>query len=79
MIDSIGSDNCPILKINSECVRKFRKDLNRLLAVKRCTKRQLARIAGQCVSMSKAVLPAKLLLRNTYILLSSSSSWDSDI
>jgi len=29
--------------------------------------------------MSKAVLPAKLLLRNTYRLLSSSSSWDSDI
>ena len=26
MIDSIGSDNCPILKINSERVRKLRKE-----------------------------------------------------
>lgn len=78
-IDSIGSCNCPILKINSERVRRLTKDLRRLLVLKHCSKRQLARIAGQCVSMSKAILPAKLLLRNTYRLISNTHDWDCDI
>jgi hypothetical protein len=37
--------------------------------------RGLARIAGQCISMVKAILPAKLLLRNIYRLLQSRSLW----
>ena len=39
--------------------------------VKAC---MLARIAGQCVSMAKAMLPAKLLI-NTYRVLASKTSW----
>lgn len=76
-IDSVGVDGCPILKINSERIRKLRRDLRRLVDTGQCTKRQLARVAGQCVSMSKAILPAKLLLRNIYRLLSKSVTWDS--
>ncbi|MES9880717.1 MAG: reverse transcriptase domain-containing protein [Sedimenticola sp.] len=75
-IDSVGENCAPVLKINSERVRKLRNDLRRLLKKKTCSKRHLARIAGQCVSMSKAVLPAKLLLRNTYRLLSKCPLWD---
>lgn len=78
-IDSVGTDKCPVLKVNSERIRKLTKDLKRLLSLRHCTKRQLARVAGQCVSMSKAVLPAKLLLRNTYRLLSNCSSWETDV
>ncbi len=39
------------------------------------TARALARIAGQIVSMTKAVTPAKLLLRNLYRCLKSRKSW----
>lgn len=37
--------------------------------------RALARITGQCISMSKAVIPAKLLLRNLYKLLRQRKYW----
>jgi len=75
-IDSNGDGGFPVLKVNSERVRKLKRDLKRLVTQGQCTKRQLARVAGQCVSMSRAVLPAKLLLRNTYRLLSQKFAWD---
>ena len=37
--------------------------------------RLLARVCGQCVAMTRAVAPGKLLLRNAYRLLSSRTSW----
>ena len=39
----------------------------------------LAQIAGQCISMSKAILPGKLLLRNIYCLSASKKSWEQDL
>jgi hypothetical protein len=57
----------------------LRNDLKRVVNKKVCSKRHLARIAGRCVSTAKAVLPAKLLLRNTYRLLSKHSSWDATV
>ena len=37
--------------------------------------RGLAHIAGKCVSMARAILPAKLMLRNVYRLLKQRQSW----
>ncbi|GFR97329.1 Pol polyprotein [Elysia marginata] len=39
------------------------------------TARFLARVAGQLISMTKAIVPTKLLLRNVYRLLSLKKSW----
>lgn len=66
----------PSLSIPPERIRKVRKDIRRLLLAGKATARCLARVAGQCVSMSKAVLPAKLLLRNLYRLLKQRTSWE---
>ena len=41
--------------------------------------RGLAHIAGQIVSMSKAIFPAKLLLRNVYRLLKSKTRWSNTL
>lgn len=41
--------------------------------------RQLAKIAGHCVSTVWAVSPGKLLLRNIYRLLSTRESWSSEL
>jgi hypothetical protein len=65
----------PMLHVPNERIYKLRKDLKRILSKCHVTARMLARIAGQCVSMAKAVPPAKLMLRNTYRLLASKTSW----
>ena len=78
-LDSIGDTSQPVLRINSERIRRLSKCLKHLLQNNSCTKRHLARVAGQCVSMSKAILPAKLLLRNTYRLISKYSNWDATL
>ncbi len=62
----------PALHVPNERIYKLRKDLKRVLSKCHITARMLARIAGQCVSMSKAVQPAKLMLRR---LLASKTSW----
>ena len=43
-----------------------------------CNARVLARIAGQCIVMTKAIVPGKLLVRNAY-RLGRRSSWDSPL
>ena len=73
VIDNSGSRT--VIKVTSDRIRKVRKDINRVLKKQSVTARGLARIAGQCVSMSKCVLPAKLLLRNVYRLLKSRLCW----
>ena len=67
----ITTGDKPILRIPNERIHRLRKDIKRALAQQHVSARILARIAGQCVSMAKAVLPAKLLLRSTYRLLAS--------
>ena len=71
-------DNCgkqTVIKINKDRIRSVRKEISRALRKGQATARSLARIAGQCISMAKCVLPAKLLLRNLYRLLSTRISW----
>ena len=41
--------------------------------------RSLARISGQCIAMSKAIIPAKLLLRNIYKVLRKRTSWQNKL
>ena len=76
VLDTTAQDGTPCLRVPTSRVRKVRKDLARLLASECFSARRLAVILGQCVSMAKAILPAKLLLRNAYQLLSTRHSWD---
>ena len=75
----ICSENKPILKIPNPRISKLRKTITRVLKLTKVKARVLARIAGQCISMSKAILPGKLLLRNVYRLLASKNSWEQDL
>ncbi|XP_072039448.1 uncharacterized protein [Amphiura filiformis] len=81
--DYIGYKICtqgkPMLKIPSARIKKLQKTITRVLQLNKIRARVLARIAGQCVSMSKAVLPGKLLLRNVYRLLATKLSWDQEL
>ena len=73
VIDNTGSRT--VIKVTPDRIRKVRKDIGRVLKHQSVTARGLARITGQCVSVSKCVLPAKLLLRNVYRLLKTRLSW----
>lgn len=63
------------LHIPKDRINKLKHDIKRVLRSNVVVARALARIAGQIVSMSKVLLPAKLLLRNIYRLLSTKRSW----
>ena len=63
------------LKVPKERIAGVNRDIRRVLKKGQATARALARIAGQIVSMTKAVTPAKLLLRNLYRCLTSWKSW----
>ncbi len=73
IIDNTGDNS--VIRVCPDRVRTLKKDISRALRNNVVTARALARIAGQCVSMSKCVLPAKLLLRNTYRLLATKTHW----
>ena len=79
-VDTVGNDGIPILKIKKDRLRKLKRTLRRLL---QCgdilIARKLAQVAGQCVSMTRAILPGKLLLRNVYRVLKTRTSWDSNV
>ena len=59
------------LQIPKDRIKKVNADIKRALKNKNIVARALARITGQIISMCKVLLPAKLLLRNAYRLLSS--------
>lgn len=77
IVDSCGPNGTPWIKIPNKRINKLKRDLLRILKQKTVKARFLARICGQCISFSKAILPTKLLLRNLYRLLKSKSSWNS--
>ena len=78
-IHSTGPDNVPWIKIPNKRTKKLKRDIIRLLKQKTVHARAVARVCGQCVSFSKAILPTKLLLRNLYRLLKTKASWNSHI
>ena len=70
-------NNGPWLQVMSGKVKKLKYHLRSSLCNvdNKITARHLARIVGQCVAMTRAVLPRKLLLRNAYRCLSKRHSW----
>ena len=63
------------LCVPKERITRVIKDIKRIVNKGQATDRALARLAGQIVSMTKAVSPAKLLLRNLYRCLKTRQSW----
>ena len=78
VLNSVGKDNNPWISIPKARIYKLKRDIKRVLDKGCASARFIARICGQCISFTKAILPTKLLLRNLYRLLSSRGSW-SDI
>ena len=74
-----SEDGYPMIKVPANRIRRLRHDIKRTLGRSTVTARVLARITGQCIAMTKAIIPGKLLLRNAYCLLSRRSSWGSPL
>lgn len=74
-----NEDGFPFISAQKQRVVKIRHDIRRALACSTISARALARIAGQCISVAWCVQPAKLLLRGVYRLLSTKSSWSSQL
>ena len=75
VLNSVGKDNNPWISIPRDRVYKLKRDIKRVLEKGSSSARFIARICGQCISFTKAIIPTKLLLRNLYRLLSSRQSW----
>ena len=67
------------ISIPKERINTVKKDIRRALRQGVVTARFLARIAGQLVSMTKAIIPTKLFLRNVYRLLSLKKDWQATL
>jgi ribonuclease HI len=78
-IKSDTPENVPIISVTHQRICKLTRDLSRILKNTTVSARVLARIAGQCISMSRVILPAKLLLRNIYRLLRTKDTWNSQL
>ncbi len=77
-VSSVGQQG-PWLQIPSKRIKNLRNHLRVALAASSVSARFLARIAGKCISMTRAVLLAKLLLRNLYRCLATKRDWSSVI
>ena len=60
-------------------MQKLKRCIRYCLKQKRVSARSLARVMGQCISMTKAIVPSKLLLRNVFRVLKTRRSWDNMI
>ncbi len=65
------------LQVPRKKIQTLQRLLRTVLQGSSVRARVLARVAGKCVSLSRAVLPGKLLLRNVYRLISQKTSWES--
>ena len=77
-VSSIGLHG-PWIKVLHEKVKKLKYCIRRALIKESLPVRQLAKIAGMCIAMTRAVIPAKLLLRNIYRCIAKKTSWSSII
>lgn len=78
-IISTNSTKGPWIRVTAQKIRKLRRSIKRCISLVSITARSLARITGQCISMTKAILPGKLLLRNAYRVLKTRQDWDSTV
>jgi len=65
-----------MIKVPATRIRRLRHDIRLTLGRSTVNARVLARITGQGIAVTKAIVPGKLLLRNAYRLLDRGSSWD---
>ena len=72
-------EGIPIIKVPGDRMRKLRRLIRNTLSKGYTTARGLAKITGLCISVTKAVLPGKLLLCNAYRLVASRCNWDSTL
>ena len=77
-VHSVG-DNGPWVQVLSGKVKRLKSCIRRALSSQSIVARQLAKIAGQCIAMTRAVLPGKLLLRNIYRCLARKENWHSHL
>ena len=61
----------PWIIVLPQKIHKLRRAIKSCLLKNNINARGLARTTGQCISMTKAILPAKLILRNCYRVLAS--------
>lgn len=66
-----------VIKVTQARVKKLKRKLSYCLRKCIISARQLARVAGQCVAMTIAIIPGKMMLRGVYHLLSTKTSWES--
>ena len=71
----VDSSSEPFVEVPSDKVKRLQKDIRRALSKPVISARILARIAGVCISVVRAVGPGKLMLRGVYRLLKSRSNW----
>ena len=69
--------NGPWLQVLPQKLNKVQRAIRCCLSRDAISARQLACIIGQCVSMTKAIVPAKLLLRSVYRVLATRDNWES--
>ena len=72
-------DRGPWIKVLPLKIHKLKRSIIALLHNhdKGVTARSVARVTGQCIAMTKAIVPGKLLLRNVYCVIASRVNWDS--
>ena len=75
IVDSCGPGDLPWLFMQTTKIKKLKKDIKRCILKGYVQARCLAKICGQAIAMSRAVLPGKLKLRYIYSLLATKSSW----
>ena len=72
-----NSDKGPWLKVLPNKITKLKRVIKKCLEHEQISARSLARIISQCAAMTKAIVPAKLLLRRAYHILASRDIWES--
>ena len=77
IVSTVGGT--PWIRTLPSKIRKLRRSIVTCLKCDSISARQLARIVGQCIAMTKAIMPGKLLLRNCYSVLKNKSSWDASV
>lgn len=75
VLETLNDDGKVWVHVPSSRIRKVRRSIKKVVEIGYASARIIARIAGQCISMCKVILPCKLLLRNLYRLLKTKRSW----
>ena len=66
----------PWIKVLPAKIRKLRRAIVKELQANCNSARNLTKVAGQCIAMTKAIMPGKLLLRNIYRVIATRQTWD---